>query len=147
MKKGGILNTELLRVVSDMGHGNMLFIVDRGFPFPVHDLTKSIDLAVGHNVPRFLEVVSIVLEELEIEKAVIAHETETESPEVYRELEKIFRSVKNKDMDVLIEKIPHEQFKHLGLRGAEEGAEVKAIVRTGEFTPYSNVILVSGVPF
>ncbi|RKY01493.1 MAG: D-ribose pyranase, partial [Spirochaetes bacterium] len=46
-----------------------------------------------------------------------------------------------------IEKIPHDEFKHLGLRGAQEGKEVKAIVRTGKFTPYSNVVLVSGVPF
>ena len=147
MKKSGILNTELLRTVSDMGHGNLLFIVDRGFPFPVHDLTKKIDLAVGHNIPRFLEVVAVVLEDLEIEKAIIANETETVSPDVYRELLKIFRSVKNKGMDIVIEKIPHDRFKHIGLRGAEEGEEVKAIVRTGEFTPYSNVILVSGVPF
>jgi D-ribose pyranase len=147
MKKGGILNTELLRIVSNMGHGNMLFIVDRGFPFPVHDLTKKIDLAVGHNIPRFLEVVAVVLEDLEIEKAIIANETETMSPEVYKELLKIFKSVKNKGREIVIEKIPHDRFKHIGLRGAEEGEEVKAIVRTGEFTPYSNVILVSGVPF
>ncbi len=147
MKKRGILNTELLEVVSDMGHGNMLFVVDRGFPFPVHDLTKKVDLAVGQNIPRFLEVVSVILEDLEIEKAIIANETETVSPAVYGELVKVFKSVKNKGQDIIVEKIPHERFKHLGLRGAEEGEEVKAIVRTGEFTPYSNVILVSGVPF
>jgi len=147
MKKRGILNTELLGVVSDMGHGNMLFVVDRGFPFPVHNLTKKVDLAVGQNIPRFLEVVSVILEDLEIEKAIIANETETVSPAVYRDLVKVFKSVKNKGQNIIIEKIPHERFKHLGLRGAEEGEEVKAIVRTGEFTPYSNVILVSGVPF
>jgi len=147
VKKGGILNTELLRVVSDMGHGNMLFVVDRGFPFPVHDLTRKVDLAVGHNIPRFLEVVSVILEDLEIEKAIIAHETETVSPDVYKELIKVLRSVTNKGKVIEIEKIPHERFKHLGLRGSQEGEEVKAIVRTGEFTPYANVILVSGVPF
>jgi len=147
MKKGGILNTELLRVVSNMGHGNMLFIVDRGFPFPVHNLTKKIDLAVGHNIPRFLEVLEVVLEDLEIEKAIIAEETQSVSPDVYKDLIKILGSVKNKGNDIIIEKIPHEQFKSLGLRGAERGEEVKAIVRTGEFTPYSNIILISGVPF
>ena len=147
MKKGGILNTELLKVVSNMGHGNMLFIVDRGFPFPVHELTKKIDLSVGYNLPRFLEVVKIIIEDLEIEKVIIANETEKVSPDVYKKLLTIIEGVKNKGNPVQIEKIPHEQFKHLGLRGAEEGEEVKAIVRTGEFTPYSNIILVSGVPF
>ncbi len=147
MKKGGILNTELLKVVSDMGHGNMLYVVDRGFPFPVHDLTKKIDLAVGYNLPRFLDVVKVILEDLEIEAAIIAEETEKISPHVYKALLEIFEKVKNKGNPIRIEKIPHEEFKHMGLRGAQEGKEVKAIVRTGEFTPYSNVILVSGVPF
>lgn len=147
MKKGGILNTELLRVVSDMGHGNMLYIVDRGFPFPVHDFTKKIDLAVGYNVPRFLDVVRIVLDDLEIEEVIIAEETEKISPDVYKSLMEIFNKVKNKGNSIRIKKIPHEEFKRMGLRGAQEGKEVKAIVRTGEFTPYSNVVLVSGVPF
>jgi D-ribose pyranase len=147
MKKGGILNTELLRVVSDMGHGNMLFIVDRGFPFPVHDLTKKIDVSVGYNLPRFLDVLKVVIQDLEIEKVIIANETEKVSPDIYRSLIQIFEKVRNKGNPIIIEKIPHEEFKQLGLRGAEKGEEVKAIVRTGEFTPYSNVILVSGVPF
>ncbi len=147
MKKAGILNTELLTVVSNMGHGNMLFVVDRGFPFPVHELTKKIDLSVGYNLPRFLDVVQVIIQDLEIEKAIIANETETVSPDVYKKLVQILEGVENKGNPVQIEKIPHEQFKHLGLRGAEEGEEVKAIVRTGEFTPYSNIILVSGVPF
>ncbi len=147
MKKAGILNAELLQVVSDMGHGNMLFVVDRGFPFPVHDLTKKVDVAVGYNLPRFLDVVKVVLNDLEIEKIIIANETEEISPEVYKELIQIVEGLDNKGNAIVVEKIPHEKFKHLGLRGAEEGEEVKAIVRTGEFTPYANVILVSGVPF
>jgi D-ribose pyranase len=147
MKKSGILNAELLHIVSAMGHGDMLFIVDRGFPFPAHNLTKKIDLAVGLNIPRFLQVLEVVLEDLEIEKAIIAQETETVSPEVYKNMLKILEGVKNKGRKITIDTIPHTQFKHLGLRGAEEGEEVKAIVRTGEFTPYSNIILISGVPF
>lgn len=147
MKKSGILNAELLHVVSDMGHGNMLFIVDRGFPFPVHDLTKKVDVAVGYNLPKFLDVVKVVLSDLEIEKIIVANETEEISPEIYKELIQIVDGLDNKGNSVVVEKIPHEKFKHLGLRGAEEGEEVKAIVRTGEFTPYANVILVSGVPF
>ena len=125
----------------------MLFVVDRGFPFPTHDLTKKIDVAVGYNLPRFSDVVKVVLGELEIEKMIIANETEEISPAIYNELIGIAEAVDNKGNPVAVEKIPHEQFKHLGLRGAEEGEEVKAIVRTGEFTPYANVILVSGVPF
>ena len=88
-----------------------------------------------------------VLEDLEIEAAIIAEETEKVSPDVYRGLIEILDKVKNKGNPIRIEKIPHDEIKHMGLRGAQEGKEVKAIVRTGKFTPYSNVVLVSGVPF
>jgi len=89
----------------------------------------------------------VVLEDLEVEAAIIAEETEKISPDVYSGLIEILDKVKNKGKPIRIEKIPHDEFKHIGLRGAQEGKEVKAIVRTGKFTPYSNVVLVSGVPF
>ena len=42
--------------------------------------------------------------------------------------------------DIPISHIPHKDFKRRTF-------EAKAIVRTGEFTPYANVILISGVVF
>jgi D-ribose pyranase len=36
--------------------------------------------------------------------------------------------------------IPHEEFK-------ARTAAARAVVRTGEFTPYANVILIAGVTF
>ena len=86
-----------------MGHGNMLFVVDRGFPFPTHDLTKKVDVAVGYNIPRFLDVVKVILEDLEIEKAIIANETETVSPNVYKELTQIILGIKNKGNPIIID--------------------------------------------
>ncbi|MCB0052121.1 MAG: D-ribose pyranase, partial [Caldilinea sp.] len=39
-----------------------------------------------------------------------------------------------------IRQVPHEEFKALT-------AQSRAVVRSGEFTPYANVILVAGVVF
>jgi D-ribose pyranase len=39
--------------------------------------------------------------------------------------------------DVSVEQIPHPDFK-------ERAGKSRAVIRTGEFTPYTNVILVSG---
>ncbi|GAH44824.1 unnamed protein product, partial [marine sediment metagenome] len=52
----------------------------------------------------------------------------------------LYEEVKSLLTGVPIETIPHEELKQLT-------HSAKAVVRTGEFTPYANVILVSGVVF
>ena len=130
-----------------MGHGDMLVITDRGFPFPGHEMTECIDLSVGRDLPKVADVLRVVLEELEIEKVIIADETKTVSPEVYKEFKEILNPVKNKGNDIEEENIPHPDFKHMVLNGSLEGKEMKGFVKCGEFTPYANIILVSGVDF
>ncbi len=147
MKTTGILNSELIRVMARMGHGDLLAITDRGFPFPLHADTATIDLSVARNVPRFLDVVLPIAEDFEIEEVIIADETKTVSPDVHKALLRIFAEKKNKGNDVRIRYIPHEEFKDLVLHGAERDEPIACIVKTGEFTPYANVILVSSVPF
>lgn len=68
-----------------------------------------------------------------MEKAVIDTEQEQISPKMYKE----FSAMWPKDIPV---RMPHAEFRRIA-----EGAQ--AIVRTGEFTPYSNMILVAGVLF
>ena len=43
MKKNGILNPQLNRVISEMGHRDMLIIADAGLPIPKE--VERIDLA------------------------------------------------------------------------------------------------------
>ena len=147
MKTNGILNNDLARLVARLGHGDMLVITDRGFPFPRHEKTECIDVSVGRNLPKFVDVVKVVLEELEIEKVIIADETKDISPHVYKELKDVVFLKKNKGNDIVEENIPHLEFKDLVLNGSLQGKEVKGFVKTGEFTPYANIILISGVDF
>ncbi|MFA6657646.1 MAG: D-ribose pyranase, partial [Mesotoga sp.] len=141
MKTKGILHNDLAREVARLGHGDMLVITDRGFPFPRHENTICIDVSVGRDLPRFVDVVKVVLEELEIEKVIIADETKSASPESYSQLKEIVSQVKNKGNAVVEENIPHPEFKDLVLNGGLQGKEVKVFVKTGEFTPYANIIL------
>lgn len=147
MKTNGILHNDLARLVARLGHGDMLVITDRGFPFPGHEKTECIDVSVGRNLPKFVDVVKVVLEELEIEKVIIADETKDISPHVYKELKDVVCLKKNKGNDIVEENIPHLEFKDLVLNGSLQGKEVKGFVKTGEFTPYANIILISGVDF
>jgi D-ribose pyranase len=147
MKTSGVLNSGLSRVMARMGHGDLLVITDRGFPFPLHELTATIDLSVTRNLPRFIPVVEAVAQDFEIEEAIIAEETGKVSPRMHRELLALLKKKKNKGKEIKITCIPHPAFKDLVLHGAERGEPVACFVKTGEFTPYANVILVSGVPF
>jgi D-ribose pyranase len=147
MKTHGILHNELAKQVARLGHGDMIVIADRGFPFPRHDQTVCIDLSIGRGIPKVADVVKIVLEELEIERVIIADETKTVSPKVYDEFKAILATKKNKGNDILIKNIPHPDFKHLVLNGSLEGQEMKVFVKCGQFTPYANIILISGVDF
>ncbi|WP_376792540.1 D-ribose pyranase [Thermoflexus sp.] len=131
MKKRGLLNAPLSRVVAEMGHGDLLVIADAGLPIPPS--VPRIDLAVRPGLPPFLDVLDAVLEELHVEKAIIATEMIERSPAMYSAVQQRLGSI-------MIERVPHEAFKAMT-------ASARAVVRTGECTPYANVILVSGVIF
>lgn len=131
MKKSVLINSEISSVIAKMGHTDMLTICDSGLPIPKN--VERIDLALKHGIPTFLETLDTVLEELQVEEIVIATEIESVSNEMYKEIEKRFKNAK-------ITKVAHENFKVMT-------KESMAIVRTGEFTPYANIILKSGVVF
>ena len=128
MKKVGIINQPIAAIVGGLGHTDTVTIADAGLPIP--DETQRIDLALKRGIPSFLDTLQVVLSELFVEKAIVAEEMTSVSPQMYEAL-----------VDVLgetpIELVPHVAFK-------KETAVSKAIIRTGEFTPYANVILVTG---
>lgn len=132
MKKIGILNPELSKVIAELGHGDALVVCDAGLPIPPG--VQRIDLALSRNVPTFSQVLLAVLEEMKVERATIATEISAKNPDT----EAFIRAALGDGVEPGV--VNHEEFKRL-TRGA------KAIVRTGECTPYANVILYSGVVF
>lgn len=131
MKKTGLLNSNISEVISKMGHTDTLAIGDCGLPIP--DETKRIDLALVKDVPRFIDTLKVVLMELQIEEVQLAKETIEGNAELYKEIKNIIGDVK-------ITVITHEELKR-------KLKECKAVIRTGEQTPYANIILKSGVVF
>lgn len=124
MKRQGLLHSELSRTIAAMGHTDLLVIADVGLPVPPG--VPCIDLAVTLGVPRFEQVLTTVLTELEVERAAIASEA---GPEV-----------RSWTASLAPTDLPHDDFKALT-------REARAIVRTGEATPYANIALWSGVVF
>lgn len=131
MKKSTLINSEISYEISKMGHTDSIVVCDSGLPIPSG--VKRIDLALKKGLPTFLDTLDTILEELEVEEVVIAKEIIEASKDLYKEIEKRFSNI-------TITTVSHEDFKMLT-------KESKAIVRTGEFTPYANIILKSGVVF
>ncbi|MCQ4088307.1 D-ribose pyranase [Saccharibacillus sp. JS10] len=131
MKKHGILNSHIAKVLADLGHTDYIVIADVGLPIP--DGVPKIDLALTYGVPSFEQVVEIVANDMEIEKVVIAEEIKAQNQPAYGFIQQTFASQ-------TLETYSHEQFKALT-------AGAKVIIRTGEAKPYANCILYSGVYF
>ncbi len=130
MKKSPLLNAALSQVIASLGHGDMLVIGDAGLPVP-HGV-PVIDLALTRGIPGFMDTLRIVLGEMEVESHVLADETLATSPAFAAGLS-VFDLPLRSTMN-------HDAFKHLS-------KTARAVVRTGECTPYANIILVAGVAF
>jgi D-ribose pyranase len=131
MKKIGILNSEISKVISELGHTDTIVICDSGLPIPAH--VKRIDLALKQGVPSFMECLMTVLQEMQVEQAFVAREMDQASPELKKQMGLQLEGV-------ILHEVSHEELKRLT-------HTAKAIIRTGEFTPYANVILQAGVIF
>ncbi|PKM50510.1 MAG: D-ribose pyranase [Firmicutes bacterium HGW-Firmicutes-7] len=137
MKKTALLNSELSYEISKMGHTDGLVICDSGLPIP--QTTKRIDLAVISNLPRFIDVFDAIVSELYIEEVVIAQEFKDTNLYLVL-LEKLAVLEKVQENKITVQYVAHQEFKTLT-------ENTKCIVRTGECTPYANIILRSGVMF
>lgn len=131
MKKKELLNSDLSYVIAKMGHTDEITFGDCGLPIP--SCCQRIDLAITRGVPGFFEVLEAALQELKVEGAVIASEMKEQNPEAYKRLKELLPEIQWTE-------IPHSEFK-------QRTASSKAVVRTGECTPYANVVLISGVSF
>ena len=131
MKSTELINSEVSAVIARMGHTDGIAIGDCGLPIP--DGVQRIDLALVRNQPRFLDTLRAVLTELCVERAVVATELVEGNPELLKEIRTLLPGA-------TIEAVPHEQFKKIT-------ENTKAVIRTGECTPYANIILFSGVKF
>lgn len=139
MKKGTLINSDVSHAVARLGHNDGLCICDAGLPIP--EETDRIDLAVSQGIPSFLDTVRAVLSEMTIEAIEVAEEFPETSPEIHDAFMALIKEEERalgKEVRVLY--VRHEAFKLATKR-------CRAVVRTGEFTPYANVILRAGVRF
>ena len=120
MKKHGILNAKLAAEIAALGHKDCFMIGDAGMPIPKD--VQLIDLALCGGVPTFEQVMYTIAEEIN-----------QKNP---RLLEYIRKSLPDAEEKMIL---------HIELK--EMSKSVKFAIRTGEFTPFPNIILRAGVAF
>lgn len=131
MKRQGILNPMLASVVASLGHGDLLGVADAGLP--IAPQVQRIDLALVRGVPSWSEVLEAIASELVVEGYVLAEEARTACPDFVAALVRIFA-------DAEVTWVSHAELK-------TRAADARAMVRSGSVTPYTNVLLRSGVDF
>lgn len=136
MKRRPLLNRHLSKLVASLGHLDEIVLADAGLPVPAD--VGVIDLAVSPGIPGFFDVLDVLSTEMIVERAVFAEEA---GPEFTTQLEvKLAHWAAETGEPIEHARVSHETFK-------KETRKARAIIRTGEFTPYANVILIAGVPF
>jgi D-ribose pyranase len=128
MKEIGILNADISNAISRMGHMDEIMVIDAGFPIPLG--VNTIDLSLAINKPTVVEVLDELLKYFSVEKIILANETKKINPSMFDNVIGKF------DKSVAVETIPHTELK-------QRSKSVKAIIRTGDFTANTNVLLVS----
>ena len=129
MKRTTLLHQDLSTAVAGMGHTDALALVDAGYSVPLE--VDRIDLAVRPGVPTLVEVLEALLTELIVDSYVVAEEMTDANPALLASVEAALPGIPCR-------RIPQMQFK-------DAVRQAKAVVRTGEYSPFGNVLLVGGV--
>jgi len=129
VKEIGILNRDISAVISQLGHQDEMILCDAGFAIPSH--IPVVDVSIDENVPRVEELLKVIQRYFSIEGAIVANEFVVKNPSKAE-------AIRNQ----LGENVAWSTIDHAELK--QRSKMVKAVIRTGDFTAYSNVLLVSG---
>lgn len=129
MRKDGLWHPALVSELTRLGHGDTVVLADAGLPVP--EGTTVIDLVWSRGEPRLVPLLRSVLTEFIFEQATIAGEL-VSLPYGVQMLEQL--------ASLPVTRVPHSDFKALV-------SHARLVVRTGEDSPFMNVILHAGVDF
>lgn len=139
MKKQVLINSSISALIARLGHGDEICIADAGLPIP--DQVMRIDLALVRSTPSFMDTLHAVTTEMMVEEMVIATELQASATPIYQELLSQIETLEVAQANsIVLESMSHEAFKR-------RTRQCKAVIRTGECTPYANIILRAGVSF
>lgn len=140
MRFEGLLNSILIGELSALGHTDIIVIADAGFPIPLGP--KLVDLSIIPGYPSVLQLCDIIGIEIPIDSILIAEEMQYKSPNIFEGIKIKVKEweCKNRGGIVPINITTHAKFKEIS-------KNARVVIKTGEFSPYSNTIIYSGCAF
>lgn len=124
MLKSGLLNPHVLSLLARVRHTNTLVIADRGFPF--WPQIETVDLSLVDDIPTVLQVLEAVRANFVVGRAFMSAEAAQAQIERVR---------------TLLDEVPVTLEPHAGFK--RRVPDAIGLIRTGDTTPYANVILES----
>jgi len=128
MLEYGIINRNISAAIARQGHTDLLMVTDAGFAIP--DWIEVIDLSIDVNKPMVIEILEELKKYFSVEKLIISKSTKDINPSHFKSLKSVWK-------DAEVELVSQEELRKIS-------KNVKTIIRTGDFTSFGNVILVSG---
>ncbi len=129
MLKTGILNPHILSLMARVRHTNVLVIADRGFPYL--PLIETVDVSLTDDVPTVLQVLAEIRAICNFTQGFMAREFKQNNPMAVQK--KYIRAFS----DIPLQFEPHVRFK-------SRVPQAIGLIRSGDATPYANIILISG---
>ena len=131
MIQSGILNPHVLDLVARIRHTNTLVISDWAFPF--WPQIETVDISLTHGIPTVLDVLDLLKQNFKIGRIWQAEEfTTSNSAETIARFDSSFAEIP----DLAVARLPHIDFK-------KQVPQAIGLIRTGDPTPYGNIILES----
>ena len=128
MLQTGILNPHVLDLVARIRHTNTLVIADWAFPF--WPQIETVDISLTHNIPTVTDVLDLLTPVFKIGRIWQAEEFLAHNqPETIDRFQKSFG-------DIPLTREAHLDFK-------KRVPQAIGLIRTGDSTPYGNLILES----
>lgn len=128
MLQSGILNPHVLQLIARIRHTNTLVIADWAFPY--WPQIETVDISLTHGIPTVLDVLDLLTPVFKIGRIWQAEEFVSSNPE--ERVDCFAKSFGN----IPLTREPHVDFK-------KRVPQAIGLIRTGDATPYGNIILES----
>ncbi|MFV0453135.1 MAG: D-ribose pyranase [Propioniciclava sp.] len=130
MRTRQILNPALAEAVARLGHGDRVAVTDAGCPIP--DGVRRVDLAVDYGIPSVPQVLTVLLRHVLAEHLTLSEELREFNPHGYTAIQEAFRG-----SGATLAITPHDHVM------TELIPTAKLVVRSGDFTPWGNLVFVA----
>lgn len=137
MRTQRLLNAPLSHIIATLAPSDHLTLVSAHLSVPSSPMPERLDLSVSQGIPTLMNVVRAIAEEMPINRVIVLQDFVVSTDPLYAELVAFLRRLSvQQNHDVSFIQVTEEEFR-------QRAKMSRAIVRTGEKSPFANIIVQS----